>query len=250
MVSKCLATCGNSLFLSEINPMIVHGSVRFAPMDLISQLEVQYKVLSEQDRKDFFEDQMRVLNRVSTRLGRPICLRDHTHSSFLRRKDVGESEMLEELKELGYSTLSVTTVRHPVDAFVGMIRENWAKGVDDSLDKYCRRVIQFLDYCDRSGIRIWRYEDFCLDPQTVLQQMCEALDIAYNPDFLTQFGNIRLSGDSGRSSAQISLRERRPIDDAVADQVLGSDAYYEICTRMDYAPTLDAHPLKGRSWAT
>ncbi|APZ55188.1 hypothetical protein [Salipiger abyssi] len=244
VVSKCIAVCGDSFFLSEVNPLAPYNDIKFAPLDLLSQLQAQYRNMTKQYRMEFFGDQMRLLARISDQAKRPICLRDHTHSSFFRPGGVHESELLEALKVLGYDTLSVATVRHPVDAFAAMLKNKWAGGIQNSFEIYCTKLMAFLDYCERREVGLWRYEDFCLKPAETLGQICERLALPFNENFLEDFQNIKLSGDSGRRSADIHLRTRRSIAPDLAAEAADSELYHTVCSRLGYTAAVDEYPLQ------
>ena len=66
-----------------------------------------------------------------------------------------------------------------------------------------------------------------------MEELCGLLEISYSADFLEHFGNISLSGDSGRKGLDgISLRPRREIPEEVAIQVASSQAYAELIDRL------------------
>lgn len=242
LVSKCISVCGNSLFISEVDPLTSWSALRFAPMDMVSQVQGQYRNLSRQDKVDYFQAQIEVLRRLSERTGRPLCLRDHSHGSFITQ-NLEQSNTLELLYETGYPTLSVATIRHPLDAFGSMLRNGWGKGVNNSLEKYCAQALSFADYFQARGVRVWRYEDFCLDPPALLQEFCVALELAFNPDFQSDFVKIKLTRDSGRSSPHIELRERAEVLGSLAQQAKMSDSYFALCARFGYAEAAESPPL-------
>lgn len=242
LLSKCISVCGNSLFISEVDPLTTWGTVRFAPMDMVSQIQGQYRNLSRQDKADYFQAQIEILQRLSERTQRPLCLRDHSHGSFITH-DLRCSNTLELLHEAGHQTLSVATIRHPLDAFGSMLRNSWGKGAQNSLEEYCIRVLNFVDYFKAQGIRVWRYEDFCINPSALLREFCKALELEFNPNFRDDFGKTKLTGDSGRSSPHIELRERTKIPADIVKQTKNSKSYATLCARFNYAEPVEAFAL-------
>jgi hypothetical protein len=137
-----------------------------------------------------------------------------------------------------YGLLSVVTVRHPLDSYLGLLAQQWENQFSPStLEEYSRRYLAFLDRYTHLPLR--RYEDFCRDPEAFMEELCGLLDIAYSAEFLQHFGGITLSGDSGRKNLdQIALRPRRPIPDEVARELESSQAYGLLLQRLAYGPAL------------
>ena len=101
LFSKCVAVCGAPLFISEINPLNRRSRPVFSPMDIVSQLETQYRLMTLEEKTSLFEAQMQILEQIAYRTARPVCIRDHTHSSFLGKKPVTVSETHMLLKRAG-----------------------------------------------------------------------------------------------------------------------------------------------------
>ena len=127
-----------------------------------------------------------------------------------------------------YDLLSVVTVRHPLDSYLGLIKQGWAKFKPNTLDEYSRRYLSFLE--KYKALPIIRYEDFCDNPQKEIRKICELLRIDYNDNFLNTFSDYTLSGDSGRTGLKkIKIRQRRDIPEEVKAE-LGSSAMYSRLT--------------------
>jgi hypothetical protein len=120
------------------------------------------------------------------------------------------------------------------DRFLSLIHNGWLDFSPSTLGEYAQRYLTFLD--DLHGVPRFRYEDFLADPQQIIQAMCAALKLTYKEGFEHLFSVHKLSGDSGRSSARIGQRPRRPVSDALTRQAAESLAYRELCERLGYAP--------------
>lgn len=248
LMSKCLAVCGDPYLISEVNPAAGAGPLRFAPLDIIGQLQSQYKCLRADDRQAHFAAQLALLGRIAARDGKAIVLRDHAHSDYLLGRMPEGSSLRRALDALGLARIGIATLRHPLDAFIAMELRGWARPSGGYLDSYAAQVSGFVDHCARDGLELLRYEDFCRDPDRVLRRLCAILDLPFNPDFRKTFARVRLTGDSGRGSDRIDLRPRRPVDPALAEQARSATVYRSLCRRLGYDPDPDAPALADAHW--
>ena len=80
------------------------------------------------------------------------------------------------------------------------------------------------------------YEDFTIHPDRVLEEICEHLDMRYSPLATDLSMLFSLSGNSGRSGAEIAPRPRREIPEEIMAQRKQSPAYAALCARFGYEP--------------
>lgn len=84
--------------------------------------------------------------------------------------------------------------RHPVDVYSSLVRRgavdpkaDWARvSVDEFCDRYRRHLRLARSGAGRhpEAMRLVRYEDFTSDPETVLAELCEFLEVPYRPEAL------------------------------------------------------------------
>ena len=165
--------------------------------------------------------------------GRILVLRDHAHSQFCTRLDSDARATLRDiLTEGGQAVLSVLSVRHPLDSFLSLDSNEWRTFAPFTLEGYAERYQSFLGRY--TNLRIFRYEDFIADPDATLSEMCAALDLPFLPGAESLLKVVKMSGDSGRSSARITARPRRPVPDGIAKQAKCSPAYHRLCETLGY----------------
>ncbi len=230
LISKCLAAQPDVCLISEINPL-GGGTVRFAPMNLVSQFVKQYSDLADaQLRADFFTSQVDLLLRTCEASDRSLIIRDHSHPDYMRARPRHGSALLSHLGD--YDVKSVVTIRDPVDSYLSCVRRSWLKAIDSDFARYCDRILKFIN--DFEGHSVFRYEDFCVDPTRVMRDMCSSLELDFGEDFLEKFSSIELTGDSGRTSPTISLPPRRELADGLIEAAAQSPNYQILCDRFGY----------------
>ena len=233
VISKCLAAMPKVALVSEVNPLNRFGN-DFEPTNPLLLLERSYRNLTLEEIKEDFLSRMGQAAKICHNDGMDLVIRDHSHSDFCMGEAPHKVTPIRDFLADQYDLVSVVTVRHPLDSYLGLLSQGWQMQFTPStLEEYSRRYLAFLDrYRD---VPLRRYEDFCAEPESFMQELCELLELEYSSTFLDGFGRIKLSGDSGRSSkTEITSRPRRPISEDLQAELVISAAYRELLERLDY----------------
>ena len=99
---------------------------------------------------------------------------------------------------LRFDTLSLVTVRHPLDSFLALEANGWLHFDPKTFDEYCKRYIAFLHGYEK--VPIIRYEDFVNFLNDIMNNVCELLKIPFNGQFIDLFSVISITVDSGRKA--------------------------------------------------
>jgi hypothetical protein len=233
VISKCLAAMPQVALISEVNPLNRDGC-DFEPTNPMLQLERSYRQLTLLEIKNDFLRQIGQAYEMCRNDDVDLILRDHSHSDFCLGEAPRELTPICDFLTDQYELVSVVTVRHPLDSFLGLAAQGWhTQFTPSTLEEYSRRYLAFLDRYRDLSLR--RYEAFCADPEAFMQDLCELLELEYSPAFLERFGSVRLSGGSGRGSiTEIKPRPRRPIPEVVQVQLDSSGSYRELLERLGY----------------
>jgi hypothetical protein len=236
VISKCLAALPQVMLISEINP-INRNSQKFNPSHPVSLLEQRCSTpLTESWRHREFSDQLSLLIDWCREGHCDLLLRDHSHSDYCRGPGWAERPTLLSNLPPAATVLSVVTLRHPLDSWLGLCHAGWQGQLQPpSLLSYCQRYGAFLNhYADIPSLY---YEDFCQDPTRFLKQICDELQLDYDPVMLRSFAGIQLSGDSGRKNDTIAPRSRRPIPEAIQQELQDPStrrSLLNLCEQMGY----------------
>ena len=233
VISKCLAAMPKVALVSEVNPLNRSG-FDFEPTNPLLLLERSYRNLTLEEIKEDFLSRISQVTKICHNDGMDLVIRDHSHTDFCMGEEPHEVTPIRDFLADQYDLVSVVTVRHPLDSYLGLLSEGWQMQFTPStLEEYSRRYLAFLDRYRDLPIR--RYEDFCAEPEAFIQELCELLELEYNPIFIERFGSIKLSGNSGRgSNTEISSRPRRPIPEDLQNQLENSEAYRQVLERLHY----------------
>lgn len=238
LITKCLGGLPNTILLNEIDPLstidiLPWGQQPFAPRDLIAALRYGARTLSQETLIETFIGALSALHRSLSIQGYHLVLRDHAHSQFCHNCDPDLRPTLQQIIQDHLPSLSVVTVRHPVDSFLSLSQNDWVRFAPPTFDEYCKRSLNFLDR--HAGTAIYRYEDFVKDPETVLQEICTKLALPYTAITFDLTPAIQISGDSGRTGIRISPRPRRDVPEHLQQACADSEYYTALCTRLGYS---------------
>lgn len=235
LISKCVAALPNVRLFSEVEPHSAmftgHATHEFAPTDLIRHLRYDLRGTSDQLVEAVFLAGLKEIYDSYRAEGATLVFRGHAHSIYCTAAT--PLRTLHAILLDHFPVRSLVTVRHPMESYLSAQKRGWLTYKPVGLDAYARRYHDFLDA--RADPAPLRYEDFVADPKTALAQICERLDLPYEPVVLDLFGAVRLTGDSGRSGDVIAPRSRKTPPEDVAAEALASHAYTELLARLGYA---------------
>lgn len=239
LIAKCISALPTVVLLSEIDPLsrmrvaATTPEAMFAPTDLLLPLLRNLRQIDDAVVVEMFQAAVATGHAALSLRGQRLVLRDHAHSQFCMAVDPDQRPTLQDILTRTAPTLSVVTVRHPLDSFASLRALNWRTFEPFDLQDYSQRYLRFLDR--HASLPVLRYEDFVANPQDGLQRLCGWLDLPYDPLALDLIAVIRLSGDSGRSDVIIAPRPRREI--APDLQAAREDPQYlRLCARLGYDP--------------
>lgn len=238
VICQCIASMPNVQLLSEVDPL--HranrpgGEPRFAPSDMPTLLAQSTRGATPELVVQIFQAELKLVYGDARRRGQRLVLRDHAHTHFCRGALIEPRPTLRSMVKSVAPTISLVTVRHPIDSFASLVGNGWVHFTPPSFDAYCARYLAFLDAYQ--GIAVVRYEDFAQTPGPTMQQICHQLDLPFDNTFEQHFSAFRLTGGSGRTSASIELPPRRPEAARLLAEVTQSKAYRLLTSKLGYEP--------------
>lgn len=239
LICKCLAALPNTLLLSEIDPLstlaVTPRQPTFAPTDLVINTRYAMAEPDEALLVDIFLGGLTALRDGAERRGKHLVLRDHAHSQFCVARDPADRPTLRDIIPPDMPRLSVVTLRHPLDSYLALRSLGWHGNMQPAtIGEYARRYLAFLGCHD--GVPRLRYEDFLADPPARLADLCRWLDLPYAEEALHLFPTMHVSGESGRMSAMLAPRPRRPIPADLAEEIAASTDLHHLCAVTGYEP--------------
>jgi hypothetical protein len=227
LISKCISAMPNVFLLSEVHPhselYLLHKGTRYLPSDIGTLAKYSGIPSHVELAKRIFSQSIKVTHEHVSKLGGSLVLRDHSHSDFCIDLCNSEKKAVVDSLRDDFVVVSLITLRDPVDSFMSLVKNGWTHFSPPGFDEYCRRLLDFINAYPEADIVL--YEDLVSKPTETLQLICLKLDLGYNEMFESIFDCFNVTGDSGRTGAVISNRERRPLSTKFEQEIQTSKNY-------------------------
>ena len=236
LMARGLQSQPNTLLLSEVDPLSTlqykTQRSRFAPTDPILLARGALNPIDDIIAVEMFKASVKVLHHRMHQIGRSLILRDHAHSQFCTEADWSTRPSLAQMLADEVPLRSVVSVRHPIDSYLALERNNWSHFSPFTLEEYSRRYLAFLSAYE--NVPIIKYERFVTDTDETMRDVCKYLDLSYNSDWKVLISIMKMSGDSGRRGDKIELRPRREFTKDIVQETQSSASYLDLCHRLGY----------------
>jgi len=235
LISKCISVMPNTYLLSEVHPYtdlhVVKKNPQYMPSDLASLSRYAGIPQLNNLQKELFINSISTICNHLQPLGGQLVLRDHTHSDFHTSITPGKPSLVDTLSG-HFNIKSVITFRNPIDSYLSLKKNGWLRFSPSTFEEYCARILLMLEVYET--VPIFHYESFVENPAETLINICAALSIDYDDTWPGIFDIAQVSGDSGRSDNQISVRPRRELDPETSREILESESFHLICSNFKY----------------
>lgn len=209
LLNRCLASLPDTLMLSEVN---IEALCPNSCSNLKDQASNWYGLTLHSD--GFLENIEEIYN-YCLENGKTLIIRDWSFGSFVpsRYNNFNPSKKLITLEEISkrFPVISFALVRDSIDVWL-----SFNASPRTFYDKKLEFLYEFSKTLIDNNIKIFRYEDFCRNPEIVIRKICNYANINYSDqfkDFANYFkvtGDIDLPGHSrGIQKGEISLLTRR-----------------------------------------
>ncbi len=237
LICRCLASMDNVVLLSEIHPL---GLRMFDPL---RQAHEWYGLLTEADiaslrqRPLEFAEAILLLHQRCSEQGKHLVLRDWSHLDYTGVPFVRPAfrSLLVEALQSDFSVLQIATVRHPLDQWISLTRQPVFRDKLPIAD-FLSGALHFARFAVDCGYI--RYEDFTREHDTSLVQLCEALELAFDPQYRSRWRDYtNITGDvlPGRAGSEITPLPRQAVGDEETQRVIEQNDYREILRLLNYS---------------
>lgn len=202
LISRCLGCMQNLVLLSEVHPLD-SDKLGLIPHPLL-QAHVWFNLFTTEQIREWetqgfpsFAEAIALVEQRVVEQEKILVLRDWNHLDCLGQPFWEPTQVLSTKKclESQFDCREIATVRHPIDQWCSMQNIPALKHI--SLESYLTGYWDFLRACGEE-MAIFRYEDFCQDPEKIMLLMCESLSIPYDANFIDKWMDYTcITGDTG-----------------------------------------------------
>ena len=213
IISKSLAAQKGIILLSEIHPegVSIRKKMGVPPyqFDPIFQFQIWNNLFEKHEYENIlnsnykFEDKIDIIYEKTELANKELIIRDWSFADFFGKPFIEPSNknLLLEILSKKYEILNLYIIRHPLNLYLScynnfrFFRDNY------NFDFFLKGYRNF--FMDASKKNIFLFEDFILEPEKNLKNMCETLKINYDNNYLNRLKDINLTGDP---NAKISTK--------------------------------------------
>lgn len=184
---------------------------------------------SENEFIEGFRAQTQILHDAAAKHDKALVIRDWTHADYFGSERL--RSMTASSLEGHFNLIRAATVRHPIDTWLSMTSSRF---LEFDHAEFLRRFLAFAEMT--ASMAVIRYEDVCRSPQKAIAELCTALDVNFEEDFLDRLSSvIWVTGASGRKGDLPEPRPRQAISNEDYDKLVGNPMMAEICSRLGYS---------------
>ena len=214
LISRCLASMDDVVLLSEIHP---GGWKMFNPLqqahDWYGLLEPDEEARARRGEFGFLEAIRLISDRCEAQQ-RTLVLRDWSHLDYtgVPYGTPTFRSALAEVLDPEFEVIRFSTVRHPLDQWLSL-SQNAVYREQLGAVKFLRGARRFAEAAVETGFV--RYEDFGLDPDRRLREICAAMQMNFDPGYANrwaQYANITGDVRPGRAGDRIASLPRQGLD--------------------------------------
>lgn len=236
VISQCLAVMDSVILLSEIHPL---GTAQFNPL---AQARDWFQLISDEDsrargklNRSGFVDAIALIHRRCDQRGKRLVIRDWSHLDFTGAPFLQNPSYLLQTAEVlreRFDVIHVATVRHPLDQLNSLHRlANIQRHWDEPTILHGFRC--FAEQAVEIGFL--RYEDFVADPDKVLRQLCERLQLDFDDRYKDRWADYRnITGAVGTTRTTIEAEPRGAVDPELLSRLSENDDYRTILELLGY----------------
>ncbi len=241
LITSCLQSMAETIVLQEIHPQ---GVNRANPIDQACQLGL----LSEEDIQAFRQDELRLsfveamgyIHERAEKAEKTLVIRDWAHLDFVAVPFLPMPSNRLGLRDVliqNFNLRSLCLVRHPLDAYLSL-RKLPIMQRNLSVEFFLHGARRYAEIAAEIGFV--KFEDFIDDPDATLKQICDRLEMSFDPAYMERWRDYRyVETDAyitrGTNLGCIEKLPRQSFEPELLETFRASEDYHSILELLDYA---------------
>lgn len=195
VLNQCLGSLPNVVILSEVNPLGGgDGKGDVSVTTVKDQAKHWYDI---EIKSEGFADEILELEKVCTNKGKHLIVRDWSFVNFVpwQHNNMNSPDSLLILEELrGRSELKpFAFVRDSIDVWI-------SRGANPEVETFFAEYLKYVKAIVKENIPMFKYEDFCKDPDHIIKKICDYTGIEYSDSYKNYSSFTTVNGDVQRTS--------------------------------------------------
>lgn len=191
LVNKCIGSLPDTIVISEVNRLGGGAGKEKDPYLTTVQGQADRWYGIELKAKSFLESILE-LNEFCITNKKNLVIRDWVYISFtgIKKNNYNPSKRLDTLEILSKycDVIPVAFVRNSMDA--------WISNGCPNPDLFFASYKQYVQAIVKSKMKIFKYEDFVINPKGEMKKLCRILNLPYSDNFLNNYQLTPANGDT------------------------------------------------------
>jgi hypothetical protein len=215
ILNQCLGLLPRALIMSEVNPL--GGGKGTGPKSyrtIKSQAKNWYGIELSSAEDDFAKSALE-LETICRSSNKQLIIRDWTYVNFMPSKENNSNPpqrllTLEALQDK-CNLIPFAFIRDAIDIYISFLKH--IEMSDFDLEKFFSHYLIYAKTLVDSKIPFFRYEDFTLDPENIMKNICESTGLQYSSSFKDFYRFNKVNGDVqfGKRSRGLRKKDIRPL---------------------------------------
>ncbi len=188
LLNRCLGSLPDVIIMSEVNPLGGGWGAEKekSPTTIKKQAEQWYGIsLKNND----FKNSAIELNKICCEQNKHLIIRDWSFVNFtpIEKNNLNPPNEILALKELEDRSVTFAFIRNSIDV--------WISRGTPPIEEFYEQYSKYIDELIKNNIKLFKYEDFCENPDTELKKICTYLNIPYSDAYKHYNDFTNVSGD-------------------------------------------------------
>ena len=194
ILNRCLGSLPDVVIMSEVNP-VWSGSGDDADLSTVRTQAKQWYNIDL--RSENYTDSILELEEICNKEGKHLVIRDWPFINFVpfpfnNMKPAGSLVAIEELTgKCDFKAFAF--VRDAIDVWI-------SRGADPDVESFFNEYLAYVKAVVATGMPVFKYEDFCSDPDSIMKEICEYTGIPYSESYRNYASFVNAKGDIERTS--------------------------------------------------
>lgn len=228
LLNRCLSALPDVVMLSEVHPK-GGGGAADAPRTVQQQAKIWYgiDIESEEYKAGILE-----LAQKCAQQGKFLIVREYSVRNF--NQSACQLSTYELIKA-DCQVRPFAFIRNPMDVLISWRQHD---------PRQISRILAYARELQRHAVPLFKYEDFCSQPELEMKAICRYLAIPFSNQFLKYNESLNVNGDwnfskgssRGLNAQKIKLLPRKYLNRKAADAIEKSDEFQQTCEIFGYCP--------------
>lgn len=192
IINRCLGSLPDTIVMSEVNEIEGAGDIENDLRTIKDQARGWYGI--ELNSIGYINN-IQELNLIAKKQNKKVIIRDWSFVNFVPKKSNNFSppNKIPLINEFGgnneFNFFAV--VRNAIDVWLSLEHSSTLKNGDPDLEY----LLKFVEDLKNNNIKIFKYEDFCNNPDEFMKELCKNTGLIYSDSYKNYNNFINFNGD-------------------------------------------------------